>query len=51
MTTLPISKLNELAHFHGMTRAEYLAVLINREHSDLLKRIKVSSKPQYFTIS
>ena len=49
--TLPISKLNELARFYGMTRVEYLAILIDREHTNLLKRIQVSPKPQYFTIS
>jgi len=44
ITLKPLSKLNELAVFFGMSRVEYLKALIAREHQHLIKEIQKSDR-------
>lgn len=48
ITLKPLSKLNELAAFYGVSRIEYLKALITREHRQLTKQIHASDKPELY---
>ncbi len=51
ITLKPLSKLNELAAFFGMSRIEYLKALIAREHRQLTQQIQITDRPGLYTNS